>query len=32
MIAAVEQSKNFSLQLDETTDIESDAQLMVFVH
>ena len=30
-IAAVEQSEKFSLQLDETTDIGSDAQLMVFV-
>ena len=30
-IAAVKRSKNFSLQLDETTDIGSDAQLMVFV-
>ena len=30
-IAAVKRSKNFSLQLDETTDIGSDAQLMIFV-
>ena len=27
----MKRSKNFSLQLDETTDIGSDAQLMVFV-
>ena len=30
-IVAVEQSGKFSLQLDETTDIGNDAQLMVFV-
>ena len=30
-IAAVKQSEKFSLQLDETTDIGNDAQLMVFV-
>ena len=30
-IASVKHSRKFSLQLDETTDIENDAQLMVFV-
>ncbi|XP_076810248.1 zinc finger BED domain-containing protein 5-like [Clavelina lepadiformis] len=30
-IASVKQSGKFSLQLDETTDIGNDAQLMVFV-